>query len=555
MRYKTFVTFAAGTATAMLMAGIAGAADLKIGMAAEPSAIDPHYHNLGPNNEIRRHMFESLIWQDEQQKLSPLLATSWKPTGPTTWEFKLRKGVKFHDGSDFTANDFIYTACRIPNVANSPSSFTLYTKAMEKVETPDDYTLVIHTAKPYPLLSVELSTWGILSAKANGVSGKLTYNKAGCAGVADWPKTEDFNNGKLTIGTGPFKFGEFVKGDRLVLEKNNAYWGEKTEWDKVTFKPITSNGPRVAALLAGDVDFINKPPVQDLPRLEKDPNIVVTQGLSNRVIYLHMDQYGPTSYGVKGTGKAMEKYEGEGPCATSDCEKNPFLDKRVRQAVSMAIDRSAIVAKIMGGVAVPAGELLPPGFFGSDQNAPVQGYDPQGAIKLLAEAGYPNGFELVLGTPNDRYINDAQVSQAIAQMLTKVGIKTTLNALTASVFFSTRNKYEFSLYLAGWGSGTGEMSSPLRALVASRIKEKGFGATNRGRYSNSELDAIIEKALATVDDAAREKLLQEGSQLAMQDYAILPLHFEVTPWAHRKGLKYGPRADQYTIATGIKSDK
>jgi peptide/nickel transport system substrate-binding protein len=540
-------------AATMLASGAVSAAELKIGMASEPSAIDPHYHNLGPNNEIRRHMFESVIWQDEQQKLSPLLATSWKPTGETTWEFKLRKGVKFHDGSDFTANDFIYTACRIPNVKESPSSFTIYTKAMQKIDTPDDHTLIIHTAKPYPLLPVELATWGILSAKASGVTGKVGFGPDGCTGVSDWPATEDFNNGKLTVGTGPFKFVEYVKGDRLVLARNDGYWGDKPEWSKVTVKPITNDAARVAALLAGDVDFISKPPTQDMDRLKNDPNFGLSQGLSNRVIYLHLDQYGPSTAGVKGTGNPDGRYEGEGPCASDPCEKNPFMDLRVRKAVSMAIDRDAIVAKVMGGVAVAAGELLPQGFFGSTDGVKPEAYDAAGAKKLLAEAGYPDGFELVLGTPNDRYINDAKIAQAIAQMLARVGIKTSVDAMTKSVFFGRRNKYEFSLYMAGWGSGTGEMSSPLRALVATRDKARGLGGTNRGRYSNAELDNLVLEALATVDDAKREALLQKGSKMAMEDYAILPLHFEVTTWAHRKGLTYGARADQYTIAMGIKS--
>lgn len=545
---------AAAIAMAALIPGQAKAAELTIGLASEASAVDPHYHNLGPNNELRRHMFESLVWQDEQQKLSPLLATSWKPTGETTWEFKLRKGVKFHDGSDFTARDFIYTACRIPNVPNSPSSFNIYTKGMKSIETPDDHTLIIHTAKPYPLLPNELAVWGIISATANGVTGDITFDGKDC-GLKDFPKTEDFNNGKATIGTGPFKFGEHVKGDRTVLMRNDAYWGEKTEWDKVTIKPITNAAARVAALLAGDVDFISKPPTQDLPRLEKDPKVKLSSGLSNRVIYLHMDQFGPATPGVKGTGKPDGKYEGEGPCATEACEKNPFLDKRVRKALSLAINRQAIADKLMSGLSMPAGELLPPGFFGADANAKPEAYDAAAARKLLAEAGYPNGFELTIGTPNDRYINDSKITQAIAQMYTRIGVKTKVDAMTKSVFFKTRNKYMFSMYLAGWGSGTGEMSSPLRALVGTRDKSRGLGGTNRGRYSNPKLDDMILEALATVDDAKREALLQGASKMAMEDYAILPIHFEITTWAHRAGLSYGARADQYTISMGIKSVK
>jgi len=180
-------------------------------------------------------------------------------------------------------------------------------------------------------------------------------------------------------------------------------------------------------------------------------------------------------------------------------------------------------------------------------------FDPDRAKALLAEAGYPNGFELVIGSPNDRYINDEKVAQAMAQMLTRIGIKTSVDATTASTFFSRRNKYEFSAYMAGWGAGTGEMSSPLKALVATRNKDKGMGGTNRGRYSNPKMDALLEQALRTVDDSAREKLLQEASAVVLGDYGILPLHFEVTPWAYRSGVSYAPRADQYTLAFEVKS--
>lgn len=527
-------TLLCAVSLAAVLASPLSAQELKIGLSSEPSALDPHYHNLGPNNAMRRHMFDSLILQDEAQQLTPGLATSWKPTDETTWEFKLREGVTFHDGSPFTATDVVYTVCRIPTVADSPSSFTVYTKAIADLQIKDPHTLIVKTDKPYPLLPVELSTWGVLSATANGVTGDIGFSREGCTGTGEFPKTAAFNDGSKAIGTGPFKFKEFSRGEKIVLERNDNYWGDKAAWASVTLRPITSNGPRVAALLAGDVDMIDKPPLQDLERIRSE-GFEVAQGLSNRVIYLHFDHEQEPTPGIKGTG-----------------DKNPFKDARVRQAVSKAINREAIVERIMGGVAVPAGELLPPGMFGSTPDAKHEGFDPEGAKKLLAEAGYPDGFELVLGSPNDRYINDAQIAQAIAQMLARVGIKTEVDAMTKSTFFARRNKYEFSLYMAGWGSGTGEMSSPLRALVATRNKDKGMGGTNRGRYSNAELDAMIENALATVDSDKREAILRNASQVAMENYAILPLHYEVTPWAFRKGLTYAARTDQYTIATGVK---
>jgi peptide/nickel transport system substrate-binding protein len=283
---------------------------------------------------------------------------------------------------------------------------------------------------------------------------------------------------------------------------------------------------------------IENPPIQDFDRI-KGAGFQIVQGISNRIIYLHMDQYKDPAWktpGVKGT------------------DKNPFLDKRVREAVSKAINRQAIVDRIMGGVAVAADELLPVPLFGTSPDMKPVAYDPEGAKKLLAEAGYPDGFEVTLGTPNDRYINDDKIAQAVAQMLTRVGIKTNVDAMTASTFFSRRNKYEFSLYLAGWGADSGEMINPLVALVATMDPKTGMGHTNRGRYSNPELDALIKEAQTTVDDAKREAILRKASKLAMSDTPLVPLHFEVTPWALKKGLTYKPRIDQYTMATEIRPE-
>ena len=365
----------------------------------------------------------------------------------------------------------------------------------------------------------------------------MTFDRQECKGVGTFPKTEAFNSGQAAIGTGPYKLSRFTKGDRVILERNDAYWGEKPAWQRIIFRPITSAGPRVAALLSGDVDLIENVPIQDLNRIKSNADFKVVQGLSNRVIYLHFNYLDDTPPGVDAGGK------------------NPFRDKRVRAAISKAIDRDAIVARIMGGVAVPAGELLPNVMFGANKDMVAPKPDVEGAKKLLAEAGYPNGFTLVLATPNDRYINDAQISQAVAQMLTRVGLKVSLDAMTQSTFFAKRNKREFGFWLAGWGSDTGEMSSPLKALIATPNKDTGMGATNPGGYSNPKVDATLQKALATVDDAKRAALLAEGSRTAMDDFGAIPLHFEMTTWAFKKDLDYMPRADQYTQGTMVKKGK
>ncbi len=230
---------------------------------------------------------------------------------------------------------------------------------------------------------------------------------------------------------------------------------------------------------------------------------------------------------------------------------NPMLDQRVREALSLAIDREAIVEEVMEGVAIPAGQLLPEGFFGVSDNIEVPDYNPERAQELLAEAGYGDGFAVTLHGPNDRYINDAAVLQAIAQMFSRIGLETQVDAMPRSVYFGRASDLEFSIMLVGWGSGTGEASSPLRSLIATHNPDLGWGASNRGRYSSEEFDAILTQALQTVNDAEREALLAQATELAMEDVAIIPTHFQVNTWGTRPDLQYIPRTDEYTLAIGV----
>ncbi len=520
---RTFIAALAVVGASLPLA--AGAQTLTIGLGSEPSAIDPHYHNLTPNNAISAHIFSQLVGQDEKQRLIPGLAMSWKPINDLTWEFKLRKGVKFHDGSDFNADDVLATVERAPNVPNSPSSFGIYLKG-KTFKKIDDYTIHVSSAKPYPLMATDLSTINIISDKSKASS------------------TEDFNSGKATAGTGPYKFKEWVPGDRLVMERNESYFGPKPLWKKVIFKPIKSGPARVAALLAGDVDMIDDVPTVDIAKLKKNPKLAISQGVSNRVIYLAMDQFREDSPHI--TAKDGSKI------------RNPFLDLRVRRAVSKAINRDLIIDRIMEGVALPAGQLLPDGFFGvSDQLKPEK-YDANYAKKLLAEAGYPNGFKMKVHGPNDRYLNDAKILEAVAQMLNRVGIETSVETMTKAVYFkrasagSADKTPEFSFILVGWGSGTGEASSPLKSLLATYSKEKGMGPSNRGRFSNAEVDKLIDDALATVDDAKRAKTLAKATEVAIGEHlGIIPLHYQVNTWAAKKGLKYIARTDERTYAMGV----
>jgi len=498
--------------------------ELKIGIKTEPSSLDPQFHTLNPNIQVAQHFFDALVLQDENLKTKPGLALSWKTVDDTTWEFKLRPNVKFHDGSDFTAEDVVFTYERIPKVPNSPGPYTIYTRAMKSFEIVDPLTLRIHTNGPAPLLPLDVAALPILSKKA-------------MQGPAPEGKTSaELNAGNGLVGTGPFKFVEWQRGSRIVGERNDHYWGGKPAWSKVILRPLSNNTARVAALLSGDVDLIEDPPTTDLAKLKNDPKIHLDRAVSNRVIYIHLDQHGEPSVGIPDTNG-----------------KNPLLDKRVREALSIAIDRKGIDDKIMEGVAVPAGDLLPYPMGGTRKDTPVDPYDQAKAKKLLAEAGYPNGFHITLGAPNGRYINDLKIAQAVASMWSRIGVKTEVDANAPPVFFKNRDSFKYSAYLAGWGASTGELSNALKALLATPDRPKGMGTTNSGRYSNKAMDAKLVEALATNDTDKREALLAEASKIAIQqDHGLIPIHFELSVWAMKKGLTYTGRADQNTLAIGVK---
>jgi len=515
--YRIFISWLTISLTAFGTALPSAAADLTIGIGADVTAIDPHYHNVTPNNNVAAHIFDYLVLRDERQKPIPGLAESWRTIDPLTWEFKLRRGVKFHDGSDFTAADVVASIERVPEVPNSPSPFTAYTKQIKEMIVVDPYTIRFRTAAPYPLMPTDMTQVAIVS--------KSTLKAT----------TEEFNSGKAALGTGPYKLVRYAKGDRIELARHEAYWGGKTPWEKVTLRLLPNDASRVAALLAGDVQAIEYVPTSDVAKIRADKRLNVYKVVADRLIYLHMDSDRDQSpFIFDKTGRPLAK--------------NPLKDARVRKALSKAINRTAIVDKVMEGEAVAAGQLLAEGMFGVTRNLKVEAYDPEGAKKLLAEAGYPDGFGLTVHSPNNRYVNDAKIAQAVAQMLTRVGIATKVEAMPSATFFPQATDLKFSFMVVGWSSGTGEASSPLKALLATYNKDKGFGTANRGRYSNARVDALLEEALATVDDPKREAVLQRATELAINDTGIIPLHFQVNLWATRNGITYAPRTDENTLA-------
>ena len=494
-----------------------------MGVGAQVTSMDPHYHNLTPNSGVAGMVFGTLVATDANVRPQPGLALSWRPVDETTWEFKLRPGVKFHNGQDFTAEDVAFTIARVPTVPNSPSSFAQYVRAIKRVEIVDPLTVRFHTEAPYPLLPTDLVNVMMLD--------RQTHEGA---------TTEDFNSGKAAIGTGPFRLVSYRSGDRIELERNDAYWGDKPHWSKVHYRMITSDAARTAALLAGDVDVIDQVPTSDLKRLRDDKRINVAETVGLRLIYLAMDQGN----------------EGDSPFVTGpDGQKlgrNPLRDARVRKALSIAIDRQAIAARVMEDATVPTGQVMAAGTTGYVPDLPAPKADPEAAKKLLAEAGYPQGFRITIHGPNDRYMNDARIIQAVGQMWTRIGVRTQVDAQPFTAFIARASRGDTSVHLMGLAATSGEASTMLRALLATQDKELGTGASNRGHYSNPAFDAKLNEAMRTLDDAKREAILQEATRMAMADTGLIPIHIQKNAWALRHGLTIDARADEYTRAQDVR---
>jgi len=495
----------------------APAAELRIGLSGEVSSLDPHLLASQPNLTVGRHVFESLTDVDPQTKLIPGLAESWRAIDAITWEFKLRRGVKFHDGSDFTAEDAAFSMQRPLSIKGSPGGFASYVRAIESATAVDAHTLRIKTKYPYGALPEDINSILIVSRK-----------------IATNAGPEDFDAGRAMVGTGPYKFVRYQRGDRLELARHEGWWGKaRPSWDRVTLRVIPADPSRTAALLSGELDVIEHVPSADIKNINKNNNLRVAQTTSWRTILLHLDQYRAQAPGVTdASGKPLGK--------------NPFMDLRVRQAISKAINRAAIAERVMEGLAVPANNIVSPGVFGHNAALKAEAYDVEGAKKLLAAAGYPNGFHVTLAGPNNRYINDEQILQTVAQLLTRAGIQTRVEAMPMSAFLGRVRKEETSFALLGWGSFAADLA--LRSLVAAPNPEKGYGAWNWGRYANPKVDALMEQALASVDRNKRETLAREANTLAMNDLAFIPLHHQVVSWAMRAGLNYTPRTDEFTFA-------
>jgi peptide/nickel transport system substrate-binding protein len=499
-------------AAAALWICAAHAAELRIGVAADVTSMDPHFLNIGANNNIGWQVFDALTHVDADARLTPGLAASWRALNPTTWEFKLRRGVRFHDGAELTAADVVFSIERTRSGA--------FTQRIVATETPDPHTVRLKTAAPYAMVPYDMNSVFIVSKQA-------------AAGA----RTEDFDSGKAMVGTGPFRFVRFARGDRVELARNDRYWGGAPAWDKVVFRVVPTDPARLAALLSGELDLIEQIPTPDLERIRRDARLRSVQKVSWRTIFLFVDQRASPRPDV--TDKAGKRLE-----------QNPFSDQRVRRALSIAIDRSAIAARLMDGAALPASNLVSPPVFGHASDLKPDAYDPAGARRLLAEAGYPDGFAATLSATNNRYVNDEQIAQAVAQMLARIGVRVRVDAMPVNVYLPRARKGELAFGMFGWGSFSADLA--LRSLLATPEARKGYGAFNWSGYSNAKLDALLDRAFATVDEKAREEIAREAMRTAMRDAAAIPLHHQVGTWAMKASLDYAPRTDEYTLARDVR---
>lgn len=503
----------------------ATAQTLTIGIQNEPNTMDPQWHLLGNNTAAMRNMYDTLIGRDVNLQDVPSLALSWRVVDETTWEFKLRPGVTFHDGSPFTAEDVKFTIARVPTLQGNPSAYSVYTSQIKEVVVVDPLTVRFITNGAAPLLPTNLSNVFMLSG-AKGVQ-----------------STADFNSGKAANGTGPFKLVSWSPGNPQMLARNDAYWGPKPEWASVKIAPIPRDPARVAALLAGDVDFINRVPIADVARLKSDPKMKVFAGPSAYVYMVYPEVGLDQPPGVKDNAGA--------PLA-----KNPFQDARVRQAMALAINREALVERVMEGLATRMSQPVPDGMFGASPRIAPGAYNVERARALMAEAGYPQGFQAELSCPNDRFPNDAKICEAVAQQYSRIGLKVTLAAYPSSVFFPRRAKREFGLSMAGWGSLTGEASYFLGAVIHSADKDKGLGSINISGIADKELDALIEDARPMLDQAKRRALLERISELTVERNWVIPtLAFGTVSAGRADRVSYTTRADEETMAMEIKAVK
>ena len=495
---------------------VANAQTIRIANQGDALSMDPHSLNESLQLSTTGNVYEPLVGRNKDLSLAPALATAWKQTAPTVWQFELRKGVQFHDGTPFTADDVLFSFARTQVDGSDMKSYTNDFKEVRKI---NDFLVEIETKTPFPILPDVISQVGIMSKKwceANQALAPVDRRK-GIENAASFRAN----------GTGPFRLRERQPNVRTVFTRNGTYWG-KIEGNaaEVIFTPIGNDATRVAALLSGEVDVMEPVPVQDIERVNNGAKTRAITGPELRSIFLGMDQ--------KRDELLYSSVKG----------KNPFKDKRVRQAFYQAIDIDGIKKTVMRGASNPSALMVGPGINGFQPDAKRLPYDVEAAKKLMADAGYASGFEVSMNCPNDRYVNDGRICQAVAANLSRINVKINLQAETKGTYFPKILRRDTSFYMLGWTPSTYDAHNALNALMAC-VDDKGAGQFNLGAYCNPKVDELTKKIQAETDKAKRNAMIKEAFDLHSADVGHLPLHQQALAWGVGKNVKLVQLADNY----------
>jgi len=513
MKRSTFLRGGvAALAAAALPRGASAQGDasgLRLGLKLSPTSMDPHFRLSGEQNLLRA-LHARLVGMTPDGKPEAGVAESWRPINEgAAWEFRIRADAKFSDGSPITAEDVAYSLARVPTIEGSAGAYHIFVRAIARTEVKDARTILLHTRQPYPFMVEDMTEIAVIS-KALGPN----------------LRTADFNSQAVKIFSGPYALTDYRFGDFVAMQRNPHWFGSRPGFESAYFKVIAGDSSRMAALLAGDVQAADEVAIQDLARMRGDPALNVTQTAGMRVMYIAMDMDRDVSPQIRdANGQPMTR--------------NPLKDVRVRKALSFAINRQAIVDRVMEGAATVASNLLPDGTPGTSANLRVVPYDPERARRLLTEAGYPNGFQITLHATNDRYPNDEKVAQAIAQFWTRIGVRTDVATLPNAAFFPAAARQQFSVFAAQYGADN--VSYAYRALVHAYDRDRGLGTANRTRHASARADAVVAQALREMEETRRNALLAQASEIAIGEEAIIHMIYHPAYiYAARKPLSVTP---------------
>lgn len=513
--YKQFAI----SAVALLLASSAMAADFKWAGTTDPQTMDPHAVSSAPVLGFLNNVYEGLVRRGKDMAIEPSLAVSWEPIGAGEgWRFKLREGVTFHDGSAFNAEDVLFSYERAASEQSDVSSWFAPVSAVKAV---DDFTVDILTSAPNPIFPDSIANWMMMDSGWAATNG------------AERPSKETENFATLNVnGTGPFQLVSRQPGLSTVVEPFAGWWDTaEHNITRAEFTPIQNSATAVAALLSGDVDMVEPVPIQDAARVAARDGVRAIQGIEARVIMLGFPHAAETlKYGAD-AGKP-----------------NPFLDVRVREAVAHAVNVPAILQTIMRGNAEPASQLVssPMGGF-SDSRDSRPSFDVAAAKALLAEAGYPDGFAFGLKCPNDRYLNDEAVCQAVTGMLAQIGLTAELDAMPVRNYWTELRADNFDMYLLGWSPGTLDHEHPIRFLVTTPNAEKKLGSWNFGDFSNARVDELLPMIQSEIEPGKRQAMLDEVTAIYQDQHAYLPLYIQPLIWGVQDNVDLTQRPDNFFI--------